>query len=766
MSKPESDPFTLLPPAPLQDASTAPPPGVSSSSTSAPSPGGSMDTKWKSAPSPDEETGEEKLIASHSVSIDISTPIVAPEQEKHLATGHFVSLADVDASEVELETPDDPMIGEVIGNFKIIEVIGSGGFGTVYRAEHQLLGESFAVKVLKLGTQTDKEFIKRFQREARVLAQLKHDNIVHLADFGLLPDGGLYIIMEYLKGASLQERLREKEPFPIPRMRALVAQLCQVLHYIQKRKVVHRDIKPGNIFLVQDEMGRERVKLIDFGIAALDEEHNEPLTKTEAFLGTAKYASPEQIIGEGELDHRSDLYSFTVILYRLIAGRLPFRGKGVMNIINMQLNSPPPTLSSLYPGRRWSPKLEAFLQKALAKSPHQRPQNALLYQEMCDIALVEQMEIDRMHEQAQTGIFSRAKIKAQSDAYQDPSSSHPSLSQPSAISWMDASQSSGPRRAGADLFSDSHSHSVSKSQVKPGSEPLDLGADLSSDSLLSDAEGEVASFPKTPSLAPRSVDSNQLSTRVSAIDSQQVPAQPAIGPSFWVRFVLFSLVGLLLGFGALYGLREFVLVEQQGTKPGQRKVPSVDQLQAGKKPVKAPVRPRIVRPVPPRPALVPDAGPLERPAPRVPEKRTKAPKPRTRRLSRRERLRRKRLREKRRRAWLAARRKRARERARRRAAKAGPCGAAPANMRWVIGRMVKPTSGRPRILISGCSSCQIKRKSGKICLALPKRRVQLSVLLGGYFSCIHSIPSSSTHVEWRLKEEELGINLGGCASVK
>ena len=269
----------------------------------------------------------------------------------------------------------DMLLGQQFGNFRIDERIGRGGFGAIYRATQIYLQQPIAIKVLHVNLQQHPQILERFRREAKALARLRHENVVQLSDFGVLPGLGFYLAMEYLEGKSLHRRLKAGETFPTHRVKKVIQQLCQVLGYIHKKQVIHRDMKPSNIILIQDEDRGELLKLIDFGIASLRVETG-ALTQEGSNLGTAKYMSPEQVQGSPTIDGRSDLYSVGVILYRLLTGELPFSGQSEMEYLQHQVKTPPPSLSQNAPHRKWSPQLEEFLQFSLAKTPNQRPNNA------------------------------------------------------------------------------------------------------------------------------------------------------------------------------------------------------------------------------------------------------------------------------------------------------------------------------------------------------------------------------------------------------
>jgi serine/threonine protein kinase len=279
----------------------------------------------------------------------------------------------------------DPMLGQQLGAYHIIEKIGKGGFAAVYRAQHVRTYDVVAIKILHLHQIDQPDVVRRFQREARALAQLEHPSIVRMLDFGMLPQIGFYMVMELLEGENILERMRNSEQFGLLRLKNIFAQLCDVLNFVHERGIVHRDLKPNNIFLSKYQE-REKLTLIDFGIAAIEHDAD-PITRTGAFLGTVKYTSPEQDQGLRQLDGRSDLYSMGVLLYHLITGRVPFRGDSAIIIIQNKLRYVPPLLSEQIPNRPWALELENFMQQALAADPEQRPQDARAFWQQCAQAL-------------------------------------------------------------------------------------------------------------------------------------------------------------------------------------------------------------------------------------------------------------------------------------------------------------------------------------------------------------------------------------------
>jgi eukaryotic-like serine/threonine-protein kinase len=270
------------------------------------------------------------------------------------------------------------MIGTTVGNYRITRLLGEGGMGVVYEAEHPALGRRAAVKILHPELAQQGEMVNRFFNEARAANAIRHPGIVEVFDFGTLPGGASYIVMEFLDGESLAARMRRTGPMQPAAARRLAAQAAGALAAAHGAEIVHRDLKPDNLFLVPDYQtpGAEILKVLDFGIAKLGVGSNQLAsvkTRTGAVMGTPTYMSPEQCRGTREVDHRTDVYALGVILYELVCGRPPFETEGFGEMVHLHISAPPP------PPRAHNPavgsELEALILTALEKNPSDRFQS-------------------------------------------------------------------------------------------------------------------------------------------------------------------------------------------------------------------------------------------------------------------------------------------------------------------------------------------------------------------------------------------------------
>jgi serine/threonine-protein kinase len=266
----------------------------------------------------------------------------------------------------------DPFIGKSLGLYKIIEPLGRGGMGVVYVAEHVHLGKRFALKVLTRAVSRSKSAIERLKQEAVAASRIDHDNIVDVVNFDETPEGDFFIVMELLRGTSLGDEIK-KGPLPLERALRVAIQIARALHAAHDKGIIHRDVKPENVFLCAREEG-ELVKVLDFGISKVrdDDAERVRMTKTGELVGTPLYMSPEQARGETNLDARVDVYALGVIVYEMLTGRTPFTGENYFQLLWKHSNEAPPRLSSSGLTIPVPPDLDAVVERALAKEPDQR----------------------------------------------------------------------------------------------------------------------------------------------------------------------------------------------------------------------------------------------------------------------------------------------------------------------------------------------------------------------------------------------------------
>ncbi|MSQ82957.1 MAG: serine/threonine protein kinase [Myxococcales bacterium] len=276
----------------------------------------------------------------------------------------------------------DGLVGTTLdGRFRVDRLLGQGGMGAVYAGEQTSIGRTVAIKVIKADVGHDAEVVKRFHREAKIISQLAHGNVVQLIDFGQTANGLLYLVMELVNGRSLHDEICQG-PMDMVRVTAIGGQICDALAQAHSLGVVHRDLKPDNILLTSQPGAVDVVKILDFGIAKVatqGQNTQSALTLAGAIMGTPLYMSPEQIDGSLDIGPGADLYALAVIIFEMVAGAPPFQDEQSIGLLIKHLKDRPPLLKEVNPGLSVPAALEAFVRKGLSKDPDHRCGSALAF---------------------------------------------------------------------------------------------------------------------------------------------------------------------------------------------------------------------------------------------------------------------------------------------------------------------------------------------------------------------------------------------------
>ena len=248
----------------------------------------------------------------------------------------------LDLSSVE---PDDELVGRTVGSYQVIKVLGKGGMGAVYMAEHPVIGSRVAIKFLHPQYATDRKIVDRFFNEARAVNVIGHDNILKILDLDVTDDNRHYFVMEFLNGKPLQDLVVPDIPVPLQAGGPILLQVCEALQAAHDHGIIHRDLKPDNVYLTVHKGKKNFVKVVDFGIARVTDDKGASTGKTQTgmVMGTPAYMSPEQAGGvTGSIDGRSDVYSLGCMMFQMATGRLPFPGTSFGEVLIGHLQLPPP----------------------------------------------------------------------------------------------------------------------------------------------------------------------------------------------------------------------------------------------------------------------------------------------------------------------------------------------------------------------------------------------------------------------------------------
>lgn len=337
-------------------------------------------------------------LGSKTVYEDASVTPSAADEPPVTSHADATSAAVAGAGTEERRSPDELRIGTVLDERYVVEAkLGEGGMGVVYRGRHRVIDKRVAIKVLRRSLSTNSEMSERFLNEARAASRVGSPHIVDISDFGRLPDGGAYFVMEYLDGASLSEVLRAGR-MPAARIVHIGKQLARGLAAAHATGIVHRDLKPDNVMLVTRGADRDVVKILDFGIAKVGGD-SQRLTRAGSVFGTPHYMSPEQAAGVS-VDKLSDVYALGVIFYEMTSGSVPFDADSFMAILTQHMYKAPIAFRELaLPPPDILPGFEELVLKCLAKKPEDR------YASMDELlAELERIERGELSKAAESGI--------------------------------------------------------------------------------------------------------------------------------------------------------------------------------------------------------------------------------------------------------------------------------------------------------------------------------------------------------------------------
>lgn len=270
---------------------------------------------------------------------------------------------------------------KVVGRWKVLDSLGEGGMGAVFRAQHEVMDKVAAVKFLHPQLMSSGQALARFQREARAANQLNHPNVVSVFDCGVTDDGWAFQVMEHIEGRSLSEVLKTEQRLELVRACKIFIQICDALHHAHNKSVIHRDLKPSNVMLVSDSSRKDTVKIVDFGIAKVlnTSSSSDPaqligLTAKGQVFGSPHYMSPEQCMAQ-EIDARSDVYAMGCLMYETLTGLPPFMGKSYLETMSAQMNQDTPNMVAPQIAEKDRARIESIVRKALEKERDSRYQS-------------------------------------------------------------------------------------------------------------------------------------------------------------------------------------------------------------------------------------------------------------------------------------------------------------------------------------------------------------------------------------------------------
>ncbi len=312
----------------------------------------------------------------------------------------------------------DPLIGtKVSDRYTIMSVVGRGGMGVVYKAKHEMMDRTVAIKMLHAHLVSDAEAIKRFHREAKAVSRIQHPHTTALYDFGMTAKRQPFIVMDYVEGTSLKKLIAHEGPVALTLAKHIFVQVMEALTCAHREGVIHRDLKPENIMLTTRGNDEAWVEVVDFGISYLLATDQSPkisrITKIGDVCGSPPYMSPEQCISSLQIDNRSDIYSLGIVLFEALTGRLPYKAKSAVEMIDCHLYSQPMPLKIGNPGLYCCDAVNAVILRALQKQPEDRYQAMEEFQkEFCEAIALDSIKLKAYKQKAEVQSFENMISKA------------------------------------------------------------------------------------------------------------------------------------------------------------------------------------------------------------------------------------------------------------------------------------------------------------------------------------------------------------------
>ncbi len=281
-----------------------------------------------------------------------------------------------DGSALHSQSSGNDLVGSILAErYHVLKLLGEGGMGQVYLAEHVKMGRRSAVKVMHPSMVQNADAIGRFNREAANASRINHPNVAGIYDFGETSDGLVYLAMEFIEGQTLTDLLKEEGALPPVRAAEITRQTAEALNVAHDMGIVHRDLKPDNIMITKDHDGEDRVKVVDFGIAKAIDSEGQNMTRTGMVVGTPEYMSPEQLSGD-TIDGRSDIYSLGLVAFNMLTGKLPFPSDTAQSAMIMRLTERPRPLAEMKADVRWREEMQVVMDKVLERDTTKRYQKA------------------------------------------------------------------------------------------------------------------------------------------------------------------------------------------------------------------------------------------------------------------------------------------------------------------------------------------------------------------------------------------------------